>query len=187
LFSYERSELENKKCPCGATLFDLSNKKCPCGATLFSYERSELENKKCPCGATLFDLSNKKCPCGATLFSYERSELENKKCPCGATLSRKPLRERIGHKSSLRSARDPASLSRDATYSGFRFSTKAKQLAFSTRAIKHKKYILKVCIFLHFVRVERIELSSHPWQGRILPLNYTRIHFLYYPKTLERV
>jgi hypothetical protein len=82
--------------------------------------------------------------------------------------------ERIGHKSSLRSARDPASLSRYATYSGFRFSTKAKQLAFSTRAIKHKKYILKVCIFLHFVRVERIELSSTAWKAVILPLNYTR-------------
>ena len=36
LFCYERSELENKK--------------CPCGTTLFCYERSELENKKCPCG-----------------------------------------------------------------------------------------------------------------------------------------
>lgn len=24
-----------------------------------------------------------------------------------------------------------------------------------------------------FVQVERIELSSHPWQGRILPLNHT--------------
>ncbi len=26
-----------------------------------------------------------------------------------------------------------------------------------------------------FVRVGRIELPSHPWQGRVLPLNHTRI------------
>ena len=26
----------------------------------------------------------------------------------------------------------------------------------------------------HVVRVERIELSPHPWQGRVLPLNDTR-------------
>ena len=25
-----------------------------------------------------------------------------------------------------------------------------------------------------FVRVGRIELPSHPWQGRVLPLNHTR-------------
>ncbi len=28
---------------------------------------------------------------------------------------------------------------------------------------------------IHFVRPERIELSSHPWQGRVLPLNHDRI------------
>ncbi len=26
------------------------------------------------------------------------------------------------------------------------------------------------------VRVERIELSTHPWEGYILPLNYTRLY-----------
>ena len=36
LFSYDRRELENKK--------------CSCGTTLFSYDRRELENKKCSCG-----------------------------------------------------------------------------------------------------------------------------------------
>jgi hypothetical protein len=29
-----------------------------------------------------------------------------------------------------------------------------------------------------FVRVGRIGLPSHPWQGRVLPLNHTRIKFL---------
>ncbi len=29
--------------------------------------------------------------------------------------------------------------------------------------------------FLYMVRVERIELSPHPWQGRVLPLNDTRV------------
>jgi hypothetical protein len=29
------------------------------------------------------------------------------------------------------------------------------------------------------VRPERIELSSHPWQGRVLPLNHDRSFYLF--------
>ena len=29
---------------------------------------------------------------------------------------------------------------------------------------------------MSFVRVARIELASRPWQGRVLPLNHTRIY-----------
>lgn len=32
--------------------------------------------------------------------------------------------------------------------------------------------------FCFVVRVGRIELPSHPWQGRVLPLNHTRKYFL---------
>ncbi len=32
---------------------------------------------------------------------------------------------------------------------------------------------------LIFVRVGRIELPSRPWQGRILPLNHTRILYTF--------
>ena len=33
-----------------------------------------------------------------------------------------------------------------------------------------------------FVRIGRIELPFHPWQGRVLPLNYTRLVELVYQK-----
>ena len=31
------------------------------------------------------------------------------------------------------------------------------------------------------VRVARIELASQPWEGRVLPLNHTRLFFRFYP------
>ena len=54
--------------------------------------------------------------------------------------------------------------------SAFRFSTQQKQFCCSTRLNSAS---------LHLVRVGRIELPSHPWQGRVLPLNHTR-NFFYY-------
>lgn len=40
---------------------------------------------------------------------------------------------------------------------------------------------IKFCVIKtnNFVRVGRIELPSHPWQGRVLPLNQHRIETLY--------
>jgi hypothetical protein len=43
-------------------------------------------------------------------------------------------------------------------------------------------YLFDVVYFIKdilFVRPERIELSSHPWQGRVLPLNHDRKLFMY--------
>lgn len=45
------------------------------------------------------------------------------------------------------------------------------------RFIKDKEAFRPLCPVtpnLFLVRVERIELSPHPWQGRVLPLNDTR-------------
>ena len=63
---------------------------------------------------------------------------------------------RIGHKYfSAEKSCDPVSRQR----SDLQFSTQAKRLACFTT-----------------MRVRRIELLSHPWQGRVLPLNHTRLH-----------
>ncbi len=64
----------------------------------------------------------------------------------------------------------PNSLAPVAHSSVFRFSTRAKQFARSTRTNTKRPKGRPVC-----VRVGRIELPSAPWQGAILPLNDTRV------------
>ena len=60
--------------------------------------------------------------------------------------------------------------------SAFRFSTQAKKFACSTRTAKVKTALFGRLTLA--VRVGRIELPSHPWQGRVIPLNYTRNYII---------
>ncbi len=48
---------------------------------------------------------------------------------------------------------------------------KRPTLSYSNKYAKRHRNSVSFCIF---VRVGRIELPSHPWQGRVLPLNHTR-------------
>ena len=86
---------------------------------------------------------------------------------------------RIGHELLiflLRFARKNLITLYPALATSTRFARLVYRLRPSILPIRYKKYSrAKLCFMLFiFMRVGRIELPTHPWQGCILPLNHTR-------------
>ena len=93
---------------------------------------------------------------------------------------------RIGHNSSVsinlhNEGRDPASTTSISRFTrNLVYRLRLSILLSSLQKHSRPKLLFVLVIF---VRVGRIELPSDPWQGPILPLNYTRdCHSIYYFK-----